>query len=69
MSIARLRLDERVFEIDPAIDAAVDDALRRLGPVADVTSEHYHDAATANGLYVADEGWRQNATWCRIRRR
>lgn len=61
MSIARLRLDERVFEIDPAIDAAVDDALRRLGPVTDVTSEHYHDAATANGLYVADEGWRQNA--------
>ncbi|MEU8797982.1 amidase [Spirillospora sp. NPDC048819] len=59
MTIARLRVGP-AFEIDPAIDAAVDDALRRLGPVTDVTSEHYHDAATANGLYVADEGWRQN---------
>ncbi|TDC69661.1 amidase [Actinomadura sp. GC306] len=59
--IARLRLDDRAFDIDPAIDAAVDDALRRLGPITDVTSEHYYDAATANGFYVAEEGWRQNA--------
>ncbi|XRQ11478.1 amidase [Actinomadura welshii] len=61
MTIARLRLGPPAFEIDPAIDAAVDDALRRLGPVTDVTSEYYADAATANGFYVAEEGWRQNA--------
>ena len=61
MTIARLRLDDGGFGVDPAIDAAVDDALRRLGPVTDVTCEHYDDAAVANGLYVAHEGWRQNA--------
>jgi amidase len=55
-TIARLRVDG----VDPAIDAAVDDALRRLGPVTDVTSEHYADAATANGLIISDEAPRQN---------
>src|SRR5690606_20445576 len=54
--VARLR----VPGVDPAIDAAVDDALRRLGPVADVTSAHYEEAATANGVIVSVEGWRQN---------
>ncbi|MGP4026703.1 amidase [Actinomadura sp. 3N407] len=60
MTVARLRLGGPAFEIDPAIDAAVDDALRRLGPITDVTSEHYGEAATANGIIVSDEGWRQN---------
>lgn len=60
MTVARLRLGGPAFEIDPAIDAAVDDALRRLGPITGVTSEHYAEAATANGIIVSDEGWRQN---------
>lgn len=55
-TIARLRVDG----VDPAIDAAVDDALRRLGPFTDVTSEHYADAATANGLIISDEAPRRN---------
>ncbi|MGW2314795.1 amidase [Actinomadura luteofluorescens] len=55
-TIARLRVDG----VDPAIDAAVDDALRRLGPFTDVTSEHYADAATANGLIISDEAARRN---------
>ncbi|TDC73882.1 amidase [Actinomadura sp. 7K507] len=55
-TIARLRVDG----VDPSIDAAVDDALRRLGPITDVTSAHYADAATANGIIVSDEGFRQN---------
>ncbi|WP_067796204.1 amidase [Actinomadura formosensis] len=54
--IARLR----VPGVDPAIDAAVDDALRRLAPLTDVTSAHYEEAATANGVIVSVEGWRQN---------
>jgi amidase len=56
-TIARLRVDG----VDPAIDAVVDDALRRLGPVTDVTSEHYTDAATANGVIISDEAPRRNA--------
>ncbi|MEO3822392.1 amidase [Actinomadura sp. B10D3] len=56
-TVARLRVDG----VDPAIDAAVDDALRRLGPITDVTSAHYADAATANGFIIGDEGPRQNA--------
>ncbi|MFD0685170.1 amidase [Actinomadura fibrosa] len=55
--IARLR----VPGADPAIDAAVDDALRRLGPITDVTSAHYADAAMANGVFIGDEAYRQNA--------
>ncbi|TDC55968.1 amidase [Actinomadura sp. KC345] len=55
-TVARLRVDG----VDPAIDAAVDDALRRLGPITDVTSAHYADAATANGIIGSDEGFRQN---------
>ncbi|WP_141578294.1 amidase [Actinomadura sp. WMMA1423] len=55
-TIARLRVDG----VDPAIDAAVDDALRRLCPVTDVTAEHYADAATANGVIISDEAPRQN---------
>ncbi|WP_433467175.1 amidase [Spirillospora sp. CA-128828] len=53
-TIARLRVDG----VDPAIDAAVDEALRRLGPITDVASEHYADAATANGMIISDEAWR-----------
>ncbi|MES9608009.1 amidase family protein [Actinomadura sp. NPDC000929] len=56
MTVARLRVDG----VDPAIDAAVDEALRRLGPVIDVTSEHYAGAATANGLIISDEAPRWN---------
>ncbi|MER7546689.1 amidase [Actinomadura sp.] len=56
LPVARLR----VPGVEPAIDAAVDDALRRLGPVADVTSAHYEEAATANGVIVSVEGWEQN---------
>ncbi|MGI5204201.1 amidase [Spirillospora sp. CA-108201] len=55
-SIARLR----VHGVDPAIDAAVDDALRRLGPVTDVTAEHYAHGATANGVIISDEAPRRN---------
>lgn len=56
LPVARLR----VPGVDPAIDAAVDDALRRLGPVTDVTSAHYEEAATVNGVIVSAEGWRHN---------
>ncbi|MEV0662446.1 amidase [Actinomadura luteofluorescens] len=55
-TIARLRVDG----VDPAIDAAVDDALRRLGPFTEVRSEYYADAATANGLIISDEAPRWN---------
>ncbi|NED53303.1 hypothetical protein G3I24_20690, partial [Micromonospora aurantiaca] len=56
LPIARLR----VPGVDPAIDAAVDDALRRLGPFSEVASEHYEEAATVNGVIVSVEGWEQN---------
>ncbi|TDD90164.1 amidase [Actinomadura darangshiensis] len=50
-TVARLR----VAGVDPAIDAAVDDALRRLGPITDVTSDQYVHAATANGVIISNE--------------
>ncbi len=46
--------------MDPAIDAAVDDALRRPSPLSEVTSAHYEEAATVNGVIVSVEGWEQN---------
>jgi len=55
LPVARLRVP-----VDPAIDAAVDDALRRLGPISDVTSARYEEAATVNGVIVSAEGWEQN---------
>lgn len=56
MTVARLRVDG----VDPVVDAAVDEALRRLGPLTAVTSEHYADAATANGIIISDEAPRRN---------
>ncbi|HEU5029984.1 MAG TPA: amidase, partial [Spirillospora sp.] len=56
MTIGRLR----VPNVDPAIDAAVDDALRRLGPITDETCEHFQDAALANGVFVGEEAYAQN---------
>ncbi|MDL4815656.1 amidase [Actinomadura opuntiae] len=56
MPIGRLR----VPNVDPAIDAAVDDALRRLGPITDATCEHFQDAALAGGVFVGEEAHAQN---------
>lgn len=56
MTVGRLR----VPNVDPAIDAAVDDALRRLGPITDETCEHFQDAALANGVFVGEEAYARN---------
>ncbi|WP_344274335.1 amidase [Actinomadura napierensis] len=50
----------RVPNVDPAIDAAVDGALRLLGPITDATCEHFQDAALANGVFVGEEAHAQN---------
>ncbi|MBE1534053.1 amidase [Actinomadura algeriensis] len=52
-SIARLRAPG----VRPEIDAAVDDALRRVAPLTDVRSEEFHEAGMANGAIVGHEAW------------
>ncbi|WP_158079129.1 amidase [Actinomadura sp. CNU-125] len=56
-SLARIR----AMGVRPEIDAAVDDALRRVAPLTDVKTEYFQDAAMANGVIVGAEAWRQNA--------
>ncbi|RSN48823.1 amidase [Actinomadura sp. WAC 06369] len=51
--IARLRPQG----VRPEIDAAVDDAVRRVAALADVRSEEFDEAGMANGAIVGHEAW------------
>ncbi|MEV5824476.1 amidase [Spirillospora sp. NPDC052242] len=53
LPIARLRPPG----VRPEIDAAVDDALRRVAALADVRSEAFDEGGMANGAIVGDEAW------------
>lgn len=52
-SLARIR----AMGVRPEIDAAVDDALRRVAPLTDVRTEYFQEAAMANGVIVGGEAW------------
>ncbi|MCO5972852.1 amidase [Actinoallomurus soli] len=57
MTVGRLRIPGVA---EPAIDAAVDTALRRAFTVVDETCPHFVDAVLANGVIVGEEAYRQN---------
>ncbi|MEV0399698.1 amidase [Actinoallomurus sp. NPDC050550] len=57
MTVGRLRIPGVA---EPAIDAAVDAALRQVFTVVDETCAHFADAVLANGVFVGEEAYRQN---------
>jgi amidase len=57
MTVGRLRIPGVA---EPAIDAAVDAALREVFTVVDETCVHFLDAVLANGVFVGEEAYRQN---------
>jgi amidase len=57
MTVGRLRIPG---VIEPAIDAAVDAALREVFKVVDETCGQFVDAVLANGVFVGEEAYRQN---------
>jgi hypothetical protein len=57
MTVGRLRIPGVA---EPAIDAAVDAALRQAFTVVDETCAHFADAVLANGVFVGEEAHRQN---------
>ncbi|MEV5706838.1 amidase [Actinoallomurus sp. NPDC052274] len=57
MTVGRLRIPGVA---EPAIDAAVDAALRRAFRIVDETCAHFVDAVLANGVFVGEEAYRHN---------